>query len=545
MPVEQTGEDVLFVQEGDQLETHVLIRYDGEAENFAWVVPVMSMPEIDVGSEPLFARLSAATAPRSDITDTCADPDPGGCSFANCGDTPPVNNLPDVVDEFMVGTFEGVVLDGGTVEGVMTWLDDNGYAAEAAAEPIIGEYLEAGFLFVAFRLKGGADVDEIHPIIIRQETDEPCVPIRLTSIAAEDDMGVRVYFLDDTRWVPTNYKHVELNRLRVKWPERTGTFGGFSGAYNEVLSMAVDEAGGRAFVTQYAGPNDVSTAGVVDPQWNGDAYVGLSPREAIELLVSHNLMACNDWAGCVGMHSLVAPALREFLPAPEQTSEPLYWYGVSLGSQPAAGPWSGADLGQRLEERVFEPGRHAADLLESYPYLTRMGTTISAHEMTKDPVFARNYDLGDVDPTLIGTMSAVDGDPYCDDFRVYQLDGATFCTDGEWPELGPYAARIEQYLAGGGPPLVSYDAAADIEAAVAMHNEMACSEIDMPDPPDGSEDTGGQDDAGGEESAGDESGGAGDGERASCTCNAGSRGGGPLWAVVALFGIAAVRRRKM
>ena len=45
-----------------------------------------------------------------------------------------------------MGAFEVFVLDGGTVDGVMQWLGDNGFQQDPAAEPILGEYLaEGGF----------------------------------------------------------------------------------------------------------------------------------------------------------------------------------------------------------------------------------------------------------------------------------------------------------------------------------------------------------------------------------------------------------------
>ena len=41
MPVDQTGEDILFVVDGAQIEVHIRIQYTGEAERFAWVVPLL------------------------------------------------------------------------------------------------------------------------------------------------------------------------------------------------------------------------------------------------------------------------------------------------------------------------------------------------------------------------------------------------------------------------------------------------------------------------------------------------------------------------
>ena len=65
-------------------------------------------------------------------------------------------------------------------------LDANDYAQDPASEPILQEYLDEGFLFAAVKLTAGADVDQIHPLAFRFQGTEPCVPIRLTRIAAED-----------------------------------------------------------------------------------------------------------------------------------------------------------------------------------------------------------------------------------------------------------------------------------------------------------------------------------------------------------------------
>ena len=46
---------------------------------------------------------------------------------------------------------------------------------------------------------------EIHPLAIRYPGIEPCIPIKLTRIAAVDDMAIRAFFLGDNRVAPTNW----------------------------------------------------------------------------------------------------------------------------------------------------------------------------------------------------------------------------------------------------------------------------------------------------------------------------------------------------
>ena len=68
MPVDQSGEDILFVLDGQEVEVHIRIQYEGDAERFAWVVPLQGIPEVSVGSEPLFQALSQTTAPSWDVS---------------------------------------------------------------------------------------------------------------------------------------------------------------------------------------------------------------------------------------------------------------------------------------------------------------------------------------------------------------------------------------------------------------------------------------------------------------------------------------------
>jgi hypothetical protein len=218
MPVDQTGEDILFVRDGPHIEVHIRIQYEGEAERFAWVVPLQAVPEVSVGSEPLFVQLAAATAPRwiRQRSSECPDDDPGGSGgglFIGDNDVAGASSEPEIVVQETVGAFEVVVLQGGNATELVEFLIQNGYAQDPVATPIIQEYLDEGFLFAAVKLTADVDTDAIHPLVFRLLGDEPCVPIRLTRIAAEEDMGIRTYFLGQERWAPLNYRHVVINPL--------------------------------------------------------------------------------------------------------------------------------------------------------------------------------------------------------------------------------------------------------------------------------------------------------------------------------------------
>src|SRR5258708_30476467 len=70
MPVDQKGENILFVVSQGQVEAHIQIQYKGDAARFAWVLPVPALPDVEVGSEALFQNLLAGTVPRFGLNTT-------------------------------------------------------------------------------------------------------------------------------------------------------------------------------------------------------------------------------------------------------------------------------------------------------------------------------------------------------------------------------------------------------------------------------------------------------------------------------------------
>ncbi|MEM6996975.1 MAG: hypothetical protein AAF721_41110, partial [Myxococcota bacterium] len=82
-----------------------------------------------------------------------------------------------------------------------------------------------------------------------------------------------------------------------------------------------------------------------------------------------------------------------------------------------------------MQERIVAPMDHANDLLATWPYLTRLYTTISPHEMLSDPVFAEVEGLADV-PRAHGGLRTSD----CCEQRMRLPGGReVLYTDGAWP----------------------------------------------------------------------------------------------------------------
>ena len=471
MPVDQTGENILFVIDGNTTEAHIQIQYDpNTALKFAWVVPVLSLPTFSVGSDPLFDNVLAATVPTYGYSyqyDDCGmgGTNPSTTAASSAGDSGAdesgsTGGGPDIVLQQTVGAFEITVLQGGTAEEVMDWLDANEYAQDPEAEPILAEYLAENYLFAAFKLTNGADLDEIHPIVLTFDNDEACVPLRLTRIAAVEDMDVRAFFLADARVVPQNYRHVLVNPLRLDWP-------GLASNYKEIITLAVDafEADGKAFVTEYAGPSStVPLFGIFSDAWDPSVFAGMAAIDVVDTLVAQGLMTCygdggsdsgGDTMQCQYEHTLLRGLLQTYLPVPDGLDEITFYGCLSCyEDQIDLAAWdAGAGFSADMQTRIVEPGVHAAQLLATYPTLTRMYTTISPAEMTADPFFWANPDLQPVDFTnAIATRRIL-----CNGDAVWTLpDGQEVYVpqDGPWPDFSaemPWVEEIAEMPQAGAP----------------------------------------------------------------------------------------------
>ncbi|MDC0671934.1 DUF2330 domain-containing protein [Nannocystis radixulma] len=485
-PVDQTGENILFVVDraAETVEAHIQIEYTGDPDEFAWIIPVTAVPEFSIGSEKLFDNLLTSTAPRYgwNFNLDCPDGPDGVCCI--CGGDGKVaeqsgwtddggdsDDGVEVIKRDFVGAYEIVTLQSGDAQELWDWLSTHGYYENNLARPVIDAYVAEGFYFAAARLRHGAGVEEIQPLVVKYSGTEPCVPLRLTKIAATDDMGVRVFALAKVRVAPSNYRHVELNDVRIDW------LGGADN-YAEVVTAAVDVPGadGHAFITEYAGSSDIVVrAGLVGDAWDPESFRALtSPAPAdgptvIDVLAAQGLVDCSGDA-CVYDHPQVLSLLRTYVPAPASVAEDAFYKCLRCHeSDIDANAWSAEAFAQAMEERIVAPGQHADELLEKWPYLTRMFTIISRHEMTVDPEFLENASLPEVDN--VHTAEFFLG---CGGTRKTELPSERTVLSGpggwpDFPEAMPYALRVEQIAPAGAPQLVQ-DFAPAIDAALRASN---------------------------------------------------------------------------
>jgi len=413
-PVNQADENIVFSSNDDGSVTAIIqIRYSGEADKFAWMLPVYGKPGVDVGSSTVFRRLSRSTNQsynrNTEVKGSCksrfsAGPDavasPGGASDTSAGGDSEDNV--DVVDEGSVGPYNYTTISVAKkaedpAKEALNWLESNGYDLTDIGPELVREYLNENLNLIAFELQKNAGTGEIRPVKITYDHPQPMIPLKLTAVAAQEDMGIRVWVAGDGRAVPTVFDGVKLNPAAINWFRSQTT-------YERVVSQAADEVGELGFVTEFAGDSSVAEESIFrqndESQWNrfeDPAEWGDREGEllAATLRTYWPRFGNSQWDG-------VRRVIREAVPLPEDVTIQEFaqnrFRAVSYDSttEDIEG-FDPASYLDALENNVVEPVRSAEELVQSQPYLTRMFTTISPGEMEKDPVFEIKKDLPDVD----------------------------------------------------------------------------------------------------------------------------------------------------
>ncbi len=477
-PVEQAAERILFGHDGERLHMHVQITYQGPPTEFGWLLPTPRDVEVDQSSEELFALLDRNFGPRfvlrTEFGESCEFNQRGGVGAeADDANGAGGEGGVQVLSRENVGPFDISTLLPDTVEDLRAWLDDNGYQIPAETDDTLRPYVELESAFVAVKLLPDRDAGDISPLRLSFTSPRAAVPIVPTSVAATPDMGIIVHVLGEHRAIPLNYRHVVINEAAIEWV-------GGGQNYPDVVSQAADEAGGKAFATDYAGP-----AGSA-PRVFGEAVIervrtAESARQIIDALGLDFGVADADLVRVMSTGIMLPPELTmaEYLGCPFCFDDDDF-------------ATDGAALAAVIEDEIDPARRHLAELFEARPYLTRLYSTMSPAEMDLDPEFEHNPDLGDV-PNIRTAVQRVtcgfDGEPDFDTATIETPSGLRFRQSGgvnpgavqrqagETVRGGdvPAAQTIERTLMAG-PSEVITDNSAEIRAALLVDEDgCACS----------------------------------------------------------------------
>ncbi len=257
VPVDQQAERIIFaVNDDGTISAYVQINYTGSAPDFSWVVPVPSVPQVDVAEIATFDELSALTAPIfvPPLIPDCALVIMPMAAMAEDGAVG--ESAVEVLASGTAGPYAYDVITSPDPQAMVVWLRENNYRVTTEMEPLITVYNAEGMVFLAMKLQPESGVQDIQPVVMTYESTQPMIPLRLTAVAANPNMTVLTWIFGPAQAKPQNWAHPVIEDEDIR-----GSFFSLDGTnYLQLLDATVDLYEGRAFVTEYAMPTSALRA---------------------------------------------------------------------------------------------------------------------------------------------------------------------------------------------------------------------------------------------------------------------------------------------
>ncbi|MBU0612858.1 DUF2330 domain-containing protein, partial [Patescibacteria group bacterium] len=143
--VQETAQKAVIFYDGGVETMVVSITFQGDAENFGWVIPAPSKPTITKGSDELFTSLEELTRNYFVFSD-----DSNRYDILSQGGLE--EKTVTVIETKQIEYYEVTTLSATDKDALTEWLNDNGYSYPSSASYILNSYIENGWFFVAMKI---------------------------------------------------------------------------------------------------------------------------------------------------------------------------------------------------------------------------------------------------------------------------------------------------------------------------------------------------------------------------------------------------------
>lgn len=204
----QPAQKAIILYEDDREDLILQVKYEGDVDEFAWIVPVPAYPDVGVSAPEMFEELAYFTAVEAY--------DGGGgilaCFPAAGSDTSEVH----VWEEESVGIYDYAVLSATDPQALVGWLNDHGYPFPEGGDEAIDHYIDKEWYFVAVRIHPGEEAEGlaegiVQPLRVTFDSDDIVYPLKITSLSS-DECEVLLYVFASEGMLPVEYPYLTLHR---------------------------------------------------------------------------------------------------------------------------------------------------------------------------------------------------------------------------------------------------------------------------------------------------------------------------------------------
>ena len=195
---EPTQKAIIYWKKGKEIMV-LQVKYEGPAENFAWIVPLPARPKvsaIDAEKSP-FAEISLYTQLRR------------RWGYRGKQAESEVDDKVTVLERKIVGVYDIAILAASDAGALSEWLNNNGYAFPEKRKDVLEHYTKKKWVYVAMRIDRKAlesdevkklNVGELQPIRFAFAAKEMVYPLKISSVNA-GETEVLLYLLADAPMV--------------------------------------------------------------------------------------------------------------------------------------------------------------------------------------------------------------------------------------------------------------------------------------------------------------------------------------------------------
>lgn len=210
-PLTNHSSKVILARDGLRTTLTLANDMDGDASDFAMLIPVPSLAEEDVRvlDPAVIEEVERYSAPRL-VSYTCEDfyepprsPSLGCYAYSPAFDMANVGAPLDSVTveaEFMVGEYEIVVLSAEASGDLLYWLEEEGYGVPDTTADLLQETIDQGTQFMAAKVSLDALEDDpqwLNPLQISYESETLGLPITLGTANSPGEQELLIYALTD------------------------------------------------------------------------------------------------------------------------------------------------------------------------------------------------------------------------------------------------------------------------------------------------------------------------------------------------------------
>ncbi len=222
----------------DGLEDLIIqVQFDGAVDDFAWLVPLPSKPEVSVVEQELFDELRTYVFERSKWKVYTEQKRYSGTFGGSRGFSADPRGV-TVHERRKVGVYDVAILSADSVDDLTAWCTGHGYRIPAGAEAVLQSYVDREWVFTAMRIHPNEEekssrlealrTGHIQAMRFQFATQEAIYPLRISSInrGATD---VLVYVIAEEALIhpdfiprhPANPNEFRLHRADLSLSGRT------------------------------------------------------------------------------------------------------------------------------------------------------------------------------------------------------------------------------------------------------------------------------------------------------------------------------------